>query len=324
MKSVSVVMATYNGEKYLREQLDSILNQTYPIYEIIIQDDCSTDGTIDIVKEYADKYPFIKLYVNEHNLGFNQNFKSAAMKATGDSVAISDQDDVWFPETIEEQVQTIGDHDICFCNYLRGETLEQSVEFDLNYNFERLLFFGNICGHTMLCSRLFIQDTSNWLDSMWYDWSLSLHACLQRGIIKTEKTFVLHRAHEGEVSNKEILKPQKEKNLSPAFPYIYGVRVYRTLQKNSNRKRIYTWLYENTKEEQYQLVHRLCELLLKEDLWSLLRLCILCQKYRKSLYNDDIHGFMGWIRGFFFPMIHACYYSHCYKDFLLSQQREIQ
>jgi len=95
MKTVSVVMATYNGEKYLREQLDSILGQTYAPFEIIIQDDGSTDGTVDIAKEYVQKYGFIKLYVNEHNLGFNQNFKSVAMKATGDYVAISDQDDIW-------------------------------------------------------------------------------------------------------------------------------------------------------------------------------------------------------------------------------------
>ena len=75
---------------------------------------------IDTIKEYAQKHPFIKLYVNEHNLGFNQNFKSVAMKATGDYVAISDQDDIWFPEKIEKQVQAIGDHDICCSPCLKG------------------------------------------------------------------------------------------------------------------------------------------------------------------------------------------------------------
>ena len=93
-------MGTYNGEKFIREQLDSILAQTYPIKEIIIQDDGSTDGTIAICEEYAEKYPNIHFSCNEHNLGFNLNFKCAAMKATGDYVAISDQDDVWFPEKI--------------------------------------------------------------------------------------------------------------------------------------------------------------------------------------------------------------------------------
>ena len=56
-KTVSVVMCTYNGEKYLREQMDSILAQTYPIHEIIVCDDCSTDGTMNILQEYATKFP---------------------------------------------------------------------------------------------------------------------------------------------------------------------------------------------------------------------------------------------------------------------------
>ena len=106
-KTVSVVMTTYNGELFLREQLDSILCQTYPIHELIVQDDCSTDNTVEIIKEYATRHPFIKLYVNEHNLGFNKNFKTAVMKATGDYVAIADQDDIWFPEKIEKQVQAM-------------------------------------------------------------------------------------------------------------------------------------------------------------------------------------------------------------------------
>ena len=58
MKTVSNVMCSYNGEQFHPEQLDSILTQTYPIHELIIQDDCSTDHTADIVREYARQYPF--------------------------------------------------------------------------------------------------------------------------------------------------------------------------------------------------------------------------------------------------------------------------
>ena len=64
-KTVSIVICTYNGAKYIREQLDSIVNQTYPIFELIIQDDSSTDETISICREYAEKYSFIKPYINE-------------------------------------------------------------------------------------------------------------------------------------------------------------------------------------------------------------------------------------------------------------------
>ena len=67
-------MCTYNGAKYIREQLDSIINQTYPIFELIIQDDCSTDETVEIIREYAGRYENIHLFQNEKSLGINRNF----------------------------------------------------------------------------------------------------------------------------------------------------------------------------------------------------------------------------------------------------------
>ena len=62
MLKVSVVVATYNGEQFIKEQLDSILNQTYPIYEVIVKDDGSTDNTVAIVKEYTETYPIKMIY----------------------------------------------------------------------------------------------------------------------------------------------------------------------------------------------------------------------------------------------------------------------
>ncbi|MBQ8115594.1 MAG: glycosyltransferase [Prevotella sp.] len=61
-ETVSIVMATYNGAKYIRQQMASILAQTYPLYEIIIQDDGSTDGTIEIIKEYSERYANVHFY----------------------------------------------------------------------------------------------------------------------------------------------------------------------------------------------------------------------------------------------------------------------
>ena len=305
-KTVSVVMCTYNGAKFIREQLDSIINQTYPIHELIVQDDCSTDETVAIIKEYMETYSFIKLYVNEHNLGFNQNFKSATMKATGDYVAISDQDDVWFPEKLEKQVLAIGNHDICGSNYLRGGAQTQTEFFDMECNFERLLFSSLVMGHTMLCQRTFIQTESNWISSIWYDWSLSLHASLQHGIIKLKEPLVFHRKHTNEVSMIEYAKAKSADQHKAWEPYIWGLSKYRTLQKNPNRKVIYTYLLEKTDLDHFRLVHHLCELLLKEDFLSILRLCRLCQRKRHSIYWKEIKGIRGWIRGFFIPMIHAC------------------
>ena len=315
-------MCTYNGAKYLREQLDSIISQTYPIYELIIQDDCSTDDTVDIIKEYMEKYSYIKLYINEHNLGFNQNFKSACMKATGDYVAISDQDDVWFPEKNAKQVESIGNHDICCSSYLRGEKQINAKIIDLECNFERLLFSNPVMGHTMLCQLHFIQDESNWISSIWYDWSLSLHASLQHGIIKLKEPLVFHRKHANEVSTIEFAKTNSVNQINILKPYVEGFKKYKVLQKNSNRKVIYTYFSEKTDLDHFRLVHHLCELLLKEDLLSILRLCRLCQRNRHSIYWEGVKGIRGWIRGFFIPMIHAYFHSILYKDFSINNSED--
>mgnify|MGYP003120293444 CR=1 FL=1 len=103
---VSIAMATYNGEKYIQEQLDSFLAQTYLPDELIVTDDCSTDSTEQIVKAYAETAPFdVVFHRNEKNLGYCGNFNAALMKTTGDLVFLSDQDDVWFPEKMEFMVR---------------------------------------------------------------------------------------------------------------------------------------------------------------------------------------------------------------------------
>ncbi len=107
-RTVSVVMCTYNGAKYLREQLDSIVRQTYPVLELIIQDDGSTDGTKDILDEYGAKYPNISVYYNDPPKGINGNFISCIRRAKGDYIAISDQDDIWEADKIAVQMEQIG------------------------------------------------------------------------------------------------------------------------------------------------------------------------------------------------------------------------
>lgn len=94
-------MATYNGEKYIREQMDSILNQTIQDIELIICDDCSSDSTIDIIKEYSKKDKRIRVYKNEKNLGFIKNFEKAISLCKGEYIALSDQDDIWTPNHLE-------------------------------------------------------------------------------------------------------------------------------------------------------------------------------------------------------------------------------
>ena len=111
--SVSIILCTYNGAKYIKEQLDSILAQTYPLHEIIVQDDHSTDETTQILQEYACKHSLIKVFQNDSAQGVNGNFLSAMQRATGEYIAISDQDDIWETDKIENQINSIGKNLLC-------------------------------------------------------------------------------------------------------------------------------------------------------------------------------------------------------------------
>ena len=155
-KTVAVVMCTYNGEKYLRAQLDSIFAQTYPLSEVIVQDDCSTDSTVEILRDYAQRHPNLHVYVNSSNMGFNLNFKTACMRATADFIAISDQDDVWRDDKVAVQVDAIGDANVCFSTHLRGRDMATAHVVTTQYSLPALLF-GGIAGHTMLLRRDFLQ-----------------------------------------------------------------------------------------------------------------------------------------------------------------------
>lgn len=95
-------MAAFNGQKYLKGQLESIINQTLKPDEIIVCDDCSTDGTIKILEQYESEHQ-IKFFVNKNRLGLINNFKHAVSKAKNENcIALSDQDDVWFPDKLEK------------------------------------------------------------------------------------------------------------------------------------------------------------------------------------------------------------------------------
>ncbi len=98
---ISVAMCTYNGARYVREQLESIAAQTRAPDELVVCDDQSTDTTCEIVTGFAASAPFpVHLHVNEQNLGSIKNFERAIRLCEGDVIALSDQDDVWLPEKL--------------------------------------------------------------------------------------------------------------------------------------------------------------------------------------------------------------------------------
>lgn len=113
---ISVCMATYNGAKYIREQIDSILAQLSDNDELVISDDHSTDNTCDIIRSYEDAR--IKLVFNHLSKGVTHNFENALLYSKGSILFFSDQDDVWFPSKIKELTKFLidGNYDVVTCN----------------------------------------------------------------------------------------------------------------------------------------------------------------------------------------------------------------
>lgn len=124
---ISVVLASYNGEKYIEKQLESIARQSLPADEVIICDDCSSDRTAGIVSEFIEKNELSgwKLTVNGHNKGYSLNFLDAVNMASGDIIFMSDQDDVWHTDKLEVMSRVMSERpDItalcCSCGAVDG------------------------------------------------------------------------------------------------------------------------------------------------------------------------------------------------------------
>ena len=113
MSKVSVALATFNGEKYISKQLHSLLFQRRTIDEVIIVDDASTDKTADIVRDFIEKNQLLNwhLYINEKNIGFLKNFKSAIEKTTGDIIFLCDQDDIWCKTKVDSMLNRFDSDD---------------------------------------------------------------------------------------------------------------------------------------------------------------------------------------------------------------------
>lgn len=108
---LSVGVCTYNSEKYLPQQLDSILAQTVPVGEIVVIDDASADKTMDILQDYAARYPGIfRIVRNEKNRGAKKNFEKVLSLCVGEVIFLSDHDDSWYPDKVERVLDHFDKH----------------------------------------------------------------------------------------------------------------------------------------------------------------------------------------------------------------------
>lgn len=113
---ISVVVTSYNYEKFIKETLNSILKQSYKNYEVVIVDDGSKDNSIEVIKQYTDKYKNFYLYTHEgaKNKGFVESMRLGISKAKGDYVAFLESDDYWHKDNLLEKVKLINKYDYAF------------------------------------------------------------------------------------------------------------------------------------------------------------------------------------------------------------------
>ncbi|WP_051220185.1 glycosyltransferase [Prevotella sp. AGR2160] len=322
-KLVSIVMCTYNGEKYIREQLDSILRQTYPIYEMIIQDDGSTDSTVAILKEYAARNAMVKLFHNEGEHGINQNFYSAMHRATGDYIAISDQDDVWSLDKIERQINAIGDKAMCSGLSIRFNGDDRRPQSDTrtpNYNLLRITCDAEIPGHTILMRR-------DWFESLpfsnpifkerMYDYALSFTAAVTDDIVWVTPSveddrqlhpLVWHRYFQEEATYIPQNEIPKKSNALRIF--LWCTCHYRQLRKCGRptyvtKERLICDLNAHTQIAQDGL--ELNRLLQEPGLIGFFRLQKFCLKHREQIFHTKGRDPFNIIYALIFP-ITSCWY----------------
>ena len=317
-KTISVVMCTYNGENFIREQLDSILQQTVLADEIIIQDDCSTDSTYKILLEYAQKYPFIKVYQNPKNIGINANFFDAISKAKGDYIAISDQDDIWNKYKLELQIKNIGTNLLC-----GGRSIPFSAETGIpmidmripNFNLLRWLFIGSIFGHTMLLSKELIKkipDISDITPFRLYDAIIGMTAAAYDSIIYLDHELVKHRRHINAATYHEPV--DNKMSIKNIYRNIIRTWNFHRKLKPEIKKRLMATLSFLKKIDSEEQIHRdalkMIELYTSNSIFDFLLLELFCIKHYNKLFYSKVSRTMGILRAIYFPISLSEYYRY--------------
>jgi glycosyltransferase involved in cell wall biosynthesis len=169
--SVSINLCCYNSEKYLRETIDSIVNQIYKDWELVIINDGSTDSTESIIYEYINQdYPIIYHYQENHGLGYSRN--EALKRSQGEYIAFIDHDDIWLPEKLERQIPLFDDPEvglvfsdaIYFRENGKDERLYEKEPYWEGNCFSQLISNYFLCLPTVVIRRSCLDDLDEWFD----------------------------------------------------------------------------------------------------------------------------------------------------------------
>lgn len=225
--TISVLMTTYNGELYIQEQLDSILNQSYRNFEIFIADDNSNDNTYTILKEYQRTYPFIHLKQNNKQLGFVKNFEQLLENCTSKYIAFCDQDDVWHKDKLNISIQALETKNNSIPLLFHSDLYVTDYQLEIIYNsffkmrhyhftshkqLDAILGRCGVMGNTIVINqklKSLLLPFPNHLAN--HDYWMALIAELFGQRVSSLKPLVYYRIHQSNSSNSVITLNKKRK-----------------------------------------------------------------------------------------------------------------
>lgn len=212
---ISVALCTYNGEDFISEQIESIINQTSSVDEIIICDDGSNDSTLDILNEYKLKYSnIIKIFQNKNNLGVTKNFERCIELCEGDLILISDQDDIWFENKVSEIINfaKLNPNKLAFFHDLKPTKGEHSLWEYLSFSksFGELILKKNLFVYSELKFNNFVTGAALAIrkeakknifplsGKILHDYEIALKLGLEDKIIPFPKILGFYRIHQNQ------------------------------------------------------------------------------------------------------------------------------
>jgi glycosyltransferase involved in cell wall biosynthesis len=211
-------MATYNGSKFLKEQLDSIRGQSRQINELVVCDDGSKDNTVNILNEFSSSAPFtVKIIVNEDNLGSTKNFEKAMAQCSGDIIISCDQDDVWLSDKVKILENVFLTNSNCGMVFTNAMMIDEKntplnelwAAFDFNTTSQKILkngkgqhfFWGNniVTGATAAISKSFFQEAAPFPKEFVHDHWLAATAALKGNLFFSDAITINYRQHSSQL-----------------------------------------------------------------------------------------------------------------------------
>ncbi len=267
--SIGVVLATYNGEKFIAEQLESIIHQSLKPDVLVVVDDSSTDATARIIEKYRERHDFIRLYRNTTNIGYIKNFEKGISLCGTEYIALSDQDDIWYANKLERMYQELSSRPcagLCYHNSALMNEGGQKIApllwelIDINHPLSReeglsvlLNMSAPIAGSSILFHKCLKEHIIPFPGSKYcgHDWWICAIAFFLFDPVSIESPLSIYRLHKNQVSGAADL-------LLSSTPYAIKKRIFdinrikknvnREIYRFFNRKKIHRQRIEDTRQ----------------------------------------------------------------------------